>query len=111
MVFTCALLLSPITFTTHLVPLLYVFAAVLVMPVRRLGLGARVLAGVIGFGMLLCGISGRDIVGDAVYRAVGGYSLCAWTLLALFGITLVWSGRTTPRRLGATRSVDAGGPR
>ena len=110
MVFTCALLLSPITFTTHLVPLLYVFTAVLVMPVGRLALGARVLAALIGAGMLLCGVSGRDVVGGTLYRAVGGYSICAWTLLALFGITLVWSGRTAMTSLGTCGPDGGGGP-
>jgi len=96
MVFATALLLSPITFTTHLVPLLYIFAAVLSVPLGRLGIATRVLAALIGVGMLVCGLSGRDLVGGALYLAVGGYSICAWTLLALFGVTLVWSGRATP---------------
>jgi len=95
MVFATALLLSPITFTTHLVPLLYIFAAVLSVPRGRLGLAARALGALIGTGMLVCGVSGRDVVGSALYLAVGGYSICAWTLLALFGLTLVWSGYTS----------------
>jgi alpha-1,2-mannosyltransferase len=93
MVFAAALLLSPITFTTHLVPLLYIFAVVLAVPFGRLGLATRALAALVGVGMLVCGVSGRDVVGGALYLAVGGYSVCAWTLLALFGVTLVWSGR------------------
>ena len=96
MVSAAALLLSPITFTTHLVPLLYIFAAVLALPLdahRTLSVATRLLAAVIGAGMLVCGMSGRDVVGGALYLAVGGYSICAWTLLALFGVTLVWSGR------------------
>jgi hypothetical protein len=101
MVFATALLLSPITFTTHLVPLLYIFAAVLVAPLGRLGLAARALGALVGTGMLVCGVSGRDVVGGALYLAVGGYSICAWTLLALFGLTLVWSGRAGVIRLGA----------
>jgi hypothetical protein len=93
MVFTAALLLSPITFTTHLVPLLYIIAAVLVVPLEGLGLVARTVGAIIGTGMLVCGLSGRDLVGDTLYLAVGGYSICAWTLLALFALTLIWSGR------------------
>ena len=93
MAFAAALLLSPITFTTHLVPLLYIVAAVVALPLERLGTGTRALAAVVGLGMLICGLSGRDLVGGALYLAVGGYSICAWTLLALFGITLGWSGR------------------
>jgi Glycosyltransferase family 87 len=97
MVFAAALLLSPITFTTHLVPLLYIFAAVLAVPWGRLGLAARAFAALTGTGMLVCGVSGRDVVGATVHLAVGGYSICAWTLLALFGMTLVWSGQATRR--------------
>jgi len=63
------------------------------MPLGRLGLVTRVLAAVIGAGMLVCGVSGRDLVGGALYLAVGGYSVCAWTLLALFSLTLVWAGQ------------------
>ena len=100
MVFATALLLSPITFTTHLVPLLYIFAAVLGVPRGRLGLAAQGLAALIGAGMLVCGVSGRDVVGGTLYLAVGGYSICAWTLLALFGVTLVESGRAGGIPLG-----------
>jgi hypothetical protein len=99
MVFSAALLLSPITFTTHLVPLLYIFAAVLALPMRRLGPVARLLAAFVGLGMLICGVSGRDVVGGALYQAAGGYSICAWTLLVLFGVTLVLSGRQLPGSL------------
>jgi hypothetical protein len=102
LVFATALLLSPITFTTHLVPLLYIFAAVIAVPLGRLGVLTRILAALLGAGMLVCGVSGRDVVGNALYLAVGGYSICAWTLLALFGVTLVWSGRVStpdPARL------------
>jgi alpha-1,2-mannosyltransferase len=92
LVFTTALLLSPITFTTHLVPLLYIVAAVVALPLNALRGVTRALAAVIGAGMLVCGVSGRDVVGGALHLAVGGYSICAWTLLALFGVTLAWSG-------------------
>jgi hypothetical protein len=95
MVFSTALLLSPITFTTHLVPLLFVFATML--SVRPAALGGRAQAGalVIGVGMVVCGLSGRDLVGGPLYRAIGGYSICAWTILALFAVTLVRAGRPT----------------
>jgi alpha-1,2-mannosyltransferase len=110
MVFAAALLLSPITFTTHLVPLLYIFAAVLVVPPGRLGFAARALAALIGTGMLVCGMSGRDVVGSSAYLAVGGYSICAWTLLAVFGLTLAWSGRTTATQLAAHPPERGEGP-
>jgi len=104
MAFATALLLSPITFTTHLVPVLFIFATVLsVRPAKLSGL-ARAGAGVLCVGMAVCGLSGRDLVGDAGYRAVGGYSVCAWTILALFGITFVLAGRR------GTPAVTAPGP-
>jgi hypothetical protein len=87
MIFATSLLLSPITFTTHLVPLLFVFATALsAWPVARGP--ARVVALAIGVGMAVCGLSGRDLVGGTMYLAVGGYSVCGWTILALFGVTL-----------------------
>jgi len=92
MIFATSLLLSPITFTTHLVPLLFVFATALsAWPVARGP--ARVVALAIGVGMAVCGLSGRDLVGGTMYLAVGGYSVCGWTILALFGMTLVRAGR------------------
>ncbi len=92
MIFATSLLLSPITFTTHLVPLLFVFATALsAWPVARGP--ARVVALAIGVGMAVCGLSGRDLVGGAMYLDVGGYSVCGWTILALFGVTLVRGGR------------------
>jgi len=93
MVFATALLLSPITFTTHLVPLLYILAAVLSLPLASLGPATRVAAALLGVGLLVCGLGGRDLAGGTMYVLVGGYSVCAWTLLALFGVTLGWSGR------------------
>jgi hypothetical protein len=84
MAFLAALLLSPITFTTHLVPLLFVFATVLsIRPAAVRGAG-RAVAAALGLGMAASGLSGRDLAGDTVYRDVGGYSIFAWTMLGLF---------------------------
>jgi hypothetical protein len=57
-----ALLLSPITFTTHLVPLLFVFAVALSIRPEAIRGPARVLALVICLGMAASGLSGRDLV-------------------------------------------------
>ena len=92
MVFLTALLLSPITFTTHLVPLLFVLAAVLSSRPALDSVPRRALAGLIGLGVVVCGLSGRDLVGGWAYHAVGGYSICAWTLLGLFGLTVAAPG-------------------
>jgi alpha-1,2-mannosyltransferase len=87
--FLAALLLSPITFTTHLVPLLFVFAAVLSLRPARFRGAAGVAAAGLCAGIAVCGLSGRDVVGDALYLDVGGYSVCAWTMVGLFILTLV----------------------
>jgi len=91
MVFVAGLLLSPITFTTHLVSLLFVFYAFLSTRLGALTRTARVLAPVLFVGMAGIGLSGRDLVGSSVYLAVRGYSLIAWTLLLLFVTAVVVS--------------------
>jgi len=84
MVFLAALLLSPITFTTHLVPLLFIFAALLSVRPQVIHGSVWLVVGVLALGMILCGLSGRDLAGDAMYQDVGGYSVCAWTMLVAF---------------------------
>jgi hypothetical protein len=83
LVFLTGLLLSPITFTTHLVPLLFVFAVAFSLPWHALGGPEKVFAAVIGVGIVASGLSGRDFAGDRAYEAVAGYSVHAWTMLAL----------------------------
>lgn len=95
MVFLAALLLSPITFTTHLVPLLFVLAALLSR--RDAPRSApRPVLGFTALGAAVCGLSGRDLVGGHVYHAVGGYSVCGWTLLMLFAISAAGRPRIPP---------------
>jgi Glycosyltransferase family 87 len=96
MVFLTALLLSPITFTTHLVPLLFVFATVLSVPPTTLRGPGLVPAAVLLLGIAASGLSGRDLAGDAVYRGVAGYSIIAWTMLLLFGVTVALAGGDPP---------------
>ncbi len=87
-----ALLLSPITFTTHLVGLLFVFATFL--SVRRAALGAvgRGVLAVLILMMAVVGLSGRDLVGNIAHEWIAGYSVPAWTMLALFGAAVVLAG-------------------
>ncbi len=73
LIFLAALLLSPITFTTHLVPLLFVFTVALRSLRERPGPGT-VLAAVTCLGIAASGLSGRDLAGHSVYRNVAGYS-------------------------------------
>lgn len=96
MVFLTALLLSPITFTTHLVQLLFPFATALsVRPATLRGPG-RAVAGVLVLGMAASGLSGRDLAGGAAYRAAGGYSVHAWTMLLLLLTAAALAGRRAP---------------
>ena len=84
MVFLTGYLISPITFTTHLVGLLFVFYVFLSTPREALRRQWLLPAGILLFGILITGLSGRDLVGRTAYLAVRGYSLIAWTLFLLF---------------------------
>ncbi|MGN6393626.1 MAG: glycosyltransferase family 87 protein [Gemmatimonadales bacterium] len=92
--FLVALLLSPITFTTHLVPLLFILTAVLAAWSPPATTAGRLVTVVVGVAILICGLSGRDLMGDRAYVDAGGYSVCAWAMLALFVMTLVTAGRS-----------------
>ena len=92
MVFLVALLLSPITFTTHLVPLLFIFAVLLSVRLKAIHGSVWLVVGVLALGMILCGLSGRDLAGDTMYQDVGGYSVCAWTMLIAFATMAIVAG-------------------
>lgn len=93
MVLLASLLLSPITFIAHLVGLLFVFYAFLSFPPGSISRGEYLLATVLMMGIVITGLSGRDLVGRTAYLAVRGYSVMAWTMLLLFLATLVLAGR------------------
>jgi hypothetical protein len=95
-IFLASLLLSPITFTAHLVGLLFVFCAFLSFPPGAITRGEYFVAAVLFTGMLVTGLSGRDLVGSTAFLSVRGYSLMAWTMLLLFLATLVLVGRERP---------------
>jgi Glycosyltransferase family 87 len=97
MVFLTALLLSPITFTTHLVSLLFVFCVFLSLRLDSLSRGGHVVAaGLLGL-MLVTGLSGRDLVGRTAYLTVRGYSIFAWTMLLLCVTAAFLAGRVRGR--------------
>ncbi len=100
-VFLAGLLLSPIAFTTHLVSLLFVFSTFLAVRVGTLSPAGRVLAVVLAIGMLVTGLSGRDLVGATIYYGVKGYSLMTWTMLLLLVAAFALTLRTGPLRQGA----------
>jgi alpha-1,2-mannosyltransferase len=89
MVFLAGLLLSPITFTTHLVSLLFVFCAFLSVRPASLAPASRPLALLLCVAMAVIGLSGRDLAGSVVYEGVGGYSLYVWTMLLLFATAVL----------------------
>lgn len=93
MVFLASLLLSPITFTAHLVGLLFVFYAFLSFPLGTISRRGYLVAAVLLAGMAVTGLSGRDLVGRTAFLSIRGYSLMAWTMLLLFLATLVLAGR------------------
>ena len=93
MVFLAGYLLSPITFTTHLVGLLFVFYVFLSIPREALGRRWFLPAGILLSGILITGLSGRDLVGRTAYLAVRGYSMMAWTMLLLFLASLALAGK------------------
>ena len=99
MVFLASLLLSPITFTAHLVALLFVFYAFLSIPPGAISRGEYLLAAVLLTGMVITGLSGRDLVGRTAFLSIRGYSVMAWTMLLLFLATLALAGREPSRFL------------
>jgi alpha-1,2-mannosyltransferase len=95
MVFLASLLLSPITFTTHLVSLIFVFYTFLSIPFTTLSPRKRALGGLLGMGIAASGLSGRDIVGANLYHGAAGYSIMAWTMLLLLGVMVALSSRAS----------------
>jgi glycosyl transferase family 87 len=94
MVFLAGLLLSPITFAAHLVSLLFVFYAFLSFPAGTIPARYYLPAAVLLTGMVLTGLSGRDLMGRSLYLEIRGYSIMVWTMLLLFLATLVLAGRS-----------------
>jgi hypothetical protein len=84
MALLASLLLSPITFTTHLVSSLFVFYTVLAIRPGTLRPWQRLAGALLCAGIVASGLSGRDLVGTTLYRGVAGYSIMGWTMLLLF---------------------------
>jgi len=105
MLFLAGLLLSPITFTTHLVSLLFVYYTFLSIRLVSPSPPVRFAAALLFVAMALTGLSGRDLAGSTVYEAVGGYSVYVWTMLLLFLAAVVLAGREAPGRQARERSL------
>jgi alpha-1,2-mannosyltransferase len=97
MIFLASLLLSPITFTTHLVSLLFVYYTFLSIRLVSPSPPVRVAAALLFLAMAVTGLSGRDLAGSTVYEAIGGYSVYVWTMLLLFLAAVVLAGRHPSR--------------
>jgi Glycosyltransferase family 87 len=93
MTFLACLLLSPITFTANLVFLLFVFCAFLSVRVDTLALGGRLVAVVLLAGMMMTGLSGKDLVGRTANLFVRDYGISVLTMLLLFVAAVALAGR------------------
>lgn len=82
-------LLSAMTWKAHLVTLLFVNYAFL-------SLRARGFTWVILALMAVVGITGRDLVGDTLHHAMGGYSVIVWMMLLMLGASLWYSRKPSP---------------
>jgi alpha-1,2-mannosyltransferase len=78
-------LLSAMTWKAHLVTLLFVYYAFL-------SLRPRGFTWVILALMAIVGLTGRDLVGDWLHHAIGGYSVIVWMMLLMLGASL-WHSR------------------
>jgi hypothetical protein len=105
LIFLTSLLLSPITFTTHLVGLLFVFYTFLAVRLAGLSPAGKALAAVLCLAMTVVGLSGRDLVGTSAYWFVRDHSVYPWTLVLLFVAALALAGRErTPAASAASPS-------
>jgi hypothetical protein len=110
--FLTSLLLSPITFTAHLVVLLFVFGTFLSVRVGALSPAGRVVAAGLLAPMAATGLSGRDLVGRAVslYLTTNGVFVITMLLLFVAAVVLAvrWSagGPEVGSRPTSKRSRD-----
>lgn len=76
-------LLSAMTWKAHLVTLLFANYAFLSLKPR-----GRPLVWAIVALMVIVGVTGRDLVGNTLHHAIGGYSLIVWMMLLMLGASL-----------------------
>ena len=98
-VFLASHLLSGITWKAHLVTLLFVFYAFFLLRRQQMSRASRVALVIAWAGMVLVGL-GRDVVGARLHHYLAGYSVFVWVMLLLFGLSVVWSGRSGERGSG-----------
>ena len=106
LIFLTGLLLSPVTFTTHLVSFLFVFSSFLTIRPTTLSFAGRVVAAVLLVVMGFTGLNGRDLMGSTVYLYAHGYSTYVWTQLLLFSAAVVLAGRMFPVTRASSVRID-----
>jgi len=82
-------LLSAMTWKAHLVTLLFGYYAFLSLKPRGLTWGILAL-------MAITGVTGRDLFGDWLHHAMGGYSVIVWMMLLMLGASLWLSRKASP---------------
>lgn len=92
-VFLIGHLLSAMTWKAHLVTLLFVLYAFLSLRPAELSRPLRVGVYVILALAVVVGLTGRDLVGDWLHHAIGGYSLIVWMMVLLFAWAIALSQR------------------
>lgn len=102
-VFLAGHLLSGITWKAHLVTLLFVFYAFFALDFTRFGRAGRIALGLAWGGILVLGL-GRDLIGSRLHHYLAGYSVFAWVMLLLFGLSLAWGQVSLRSRADVTMS-------
>lgn len=83
-------LLSAMTWKAHLVTLLFVNYAFLSLRTRGAATWAILAL------MALAGLTGRDLVGNTLHHAIGGYSLIVWMMVLMFAASVWLSRKPSP---------------
>lgn len=98
-------LVSGITWKSHLVTFLFLFAVFLAAPVRRWPPVPRALGWLTLAVIVVTSFIGRDIVGRTAHYYIGGWSFLTWMMLLMFGLA-TW--RVLRREPIATSTAPAG---
>jgi hypothetical protein len=77
-------LFSGITWTAHLVTLIFCLLPVLLIDVKTLKTGGKVVYWTFIVGMIFLGIEGSDTVGEKIYLAIRYYDIYTYLLMGLF---------------------------
>jgi hypothetical protein len=89
-------LYSSLTWTAHLVTMMFILTPVILIDVKRLNRPGKIAYYLFILLMVFFGIEGSDTFGEMIYRALLDYGVYTYLLLGLFLFTswLVWSKRS-----------------